>query len=314
MKPIILFQNGETISTPWVDAINGWNEDVDILGWHFASKNPRAELRHFDKKTMNMLFTQKEQQFYITKPYIDPNTQLSKILSRVIDIQYIIDYMSESNKETLGFGCFLDNKPKNQIDILNDSVYFTRDKEPGGHIYNTKTGEYLSTDENKSINGVIYFLVYKLKKNPVYIFIFNPQVVDFTNDFDFETEHYITRRLTAHEHSFSNQFLKPKMSKNAFPLENKWYVVKGDEFTFEPGALGILYMHYDFVLDGLTIKSDLNIEKIGDNKYKAKFKKGQYHAYLSFRLNTASWMDWTFLNSGNRLVYNIHINRHYEEE
>ena len=65
--------------------------------------------------------------------------------------------------------------------------------------------------------------------------------------------------------------------------------------------------------DLIKVVSDLNLEYLGDNKYKAQFKKGQQSAYISIRMNTGNTMDWTFINSGNRLVYNIRISKHYEE-
>jgi hypothetical protein len=315
MKPILLFQCGSTQSTPWADVSQTWNSDSQNNGYWITPVDAQSYLFQFTKQNSNFLFTQSsenDQDFCLVKPFVNQDSNFGRKVTKVIDTKFIIDWMEKNTEKSLGFGAFLNDNSQSQVDILNDSVYYSRSPWMGGHVYNVQTGEFISSNNKPIVKTVTFFYVYRLKDYPVYFFIFNPSVVSFGDKVEFENDLFRCRVMDTHMGSFSTQFMTPKMSKNAYPLEEKWYVVHGDEFTFEPGGLGIFKIGYGIDLDKIKVSSDLEIEKLEGNKYKARFKDGQQSAYISLRLNTGNTFDWTFINSGNRLVYNIRINRHYK--
>lgn len=318
MKPIVFFQCGQTKSTPWLDAIQTWNSDSDIKGFWVNPKEPQSYLYHFDKKDNKIVFNRNRghvdgHDFVLTKQFVQPSMEMNRAVSKGIDINFVIDWLDKNQEKSLGFGTFMNGGSHN--DIIQNSILYTRNPWMGGHIYDIQKEEFITTDENKHISTITWFYAYKIKDAPIYLVVFNPSTTVLGDEVEFETGVARFRNLDAHMGDFSTQFLKPKMSKNAYPLEDKWYVVHGEEFEFDVGALGILRQALDENLDPTLIKvaSDFDIVNLGFNKYKARFKKGQQNGYISLRLNTGNTMDWTFINSGNRLVYNISVSKHYEE-
>jgi hypothetical protein len=318
MKPIVFFQCGETQSTPWLDAIQTWNSDSDIKGFWINPKHPQSYLYHFEKKENKIVFNKnvgyvEGSDFVITKQFVQPGMDMNRSVTKGINIDFIIEWLNANDGKALGFGTFLSSG--SHVDIIQNSVYYTRDPWMGGHILDIEKNEFISSDDNNKLSTVTWFYAYKVKNLPIYLLVFNPSTTTMGDNVEFETETNRYRIMDPHMGYMSTQFLKPKMSKNAYPLEDKWYVVKGEEFSFEVGALSTIKLGLGEIIDPSLIKvlSDLNLEHLGDNKYKARFKNGQQSAYISIRMNTGNTMDWTFINSGNRLVYNIKISKHYEE-
>lgn len=319
MKPIVFFQCGQTKSTPWLDAVQTWNSDYDNKGFWINPKEPQSYLYHFEKKENKIVFNKNNDyvedavDFVLTKQFVQPGMDMNKSVTRAINIDFVIDWLDKNQEKSLGFGTFMNGGT--HTDIIQNSVFYTRNPWMGGHLYNVEKDEFITEDSNKHISTVTWFYAYKMKDAPIYLVVFNPSVLVLGDDVEFETHKARFRNLDAHMGDFATQFLKPKMSKNAYPLEDKWYVVKGNEFDMDIGALGILRQALDENIDPSLIKiaSDLNIDNLGSNKYKVRFKNGQQSGYISLRLNTGNTMDWTFINSGNRLVYNIKVTKHYEE-
>lgn len=316
MKPIVLFQCGTTQSTVWDDATQIWNNQAANHGFWVTSADAQSYLYHYKKQQSGILFSRSESNkadFKLTKPHVREDMADFKDAWRNVDIGKAIDWLNGNKGKALGFGSFLSNKPNAHIDIIQNAVYYTRDPWMGGHVKNINNNKFITDDDNDVVTTLTFFYAYKMTDYPVYIFVFNPDLVTLGNDIEFENDKARYRTMSNHENTWGDQLLKPKMSKNAFPLEDKWYVVKGQEFEFEPSAFGSLNLAYGFIFDKAKIMTDLDIEKIGPNKYKARFKDGQYSSYISIRVNTGNALDWTFINSGNRLVYNIMVQRNYEE-
>jgi hypothetical protein len=321
MKPVVFFQCGETKSTPWLDAVQTWNSDSDIKGFWVNPKKPQSYLYHFHKKESKVLFTRNkgymnDVDFIMTKPFIDPRIPDGDKVIKAIDIQYIMNWLNANEDKSLGYGTFLDLVNQPHIDIIQSSVYYSRTPWMGGHIYDVQTEKYITGDDKSDVSTVTWFYAYKVKSLPIYILVFNPSVISLSDSVEYESEICRYRVMDQHMGDMSTQFLKPKMSKNAFPLEDKWYVVKGEEFTFEVGGLSTVKLGLGETLNPDLVKviSDLNLVHLGDNKYRASFKKGQQSSYISIRFNTGNTLDWTFINSGNRLVYNITVTKHYTED
>lgn len=318
MKPIVFFQCGETQSTPWLDAANTWNSDYDNKGFWINPKDSQSYLYQFNKRDNKIVFNKNRghvdvHDFVLTKPFVEPSMEMNKTVTKGVDLNFVINWLNNNQEKSLGFGTFMNGGSHN--DIIQNSVFYTRNPWMGGHIYDIQKEQFITTDDNKHISAVTWFYAYKMKDAPIYLIVFNPAITVLGDDVEFETDVARFRNMDQHMGDFATQFLKPKMSKNAYPLEDKWYVVRGDEFEFDVGALGTLRQALDENLDSSLIKvvSDLNIINLGSNKYKARFKNGQHGGYISLRLNTGNTMDWTFINSGNRLVYNINVSKHYEE-
>ena len=318
MKPIVFFQCGETQSTPWLDAANTWNSDYDNKGFWINPKDSQSYLYQFNKRDNKIVFNKNRghvdvHDYVLTKPFVEPSMEMNKTVTKGVDLNFVINWLNNNQEKSLGFGTFMNGGSHN--DIIQNSVFYTRNPWMGGHIYDIQKEQFITTDDNKHISAVTWFYAYKMKDAPIYLMVFNPAITVLGDDVEFETDVARFRNMDQHMGDFATQFLKPKMSKNAYPLEDKWYVVRGDEFEFDVGALGTLRQALDENLDSSLIKvvSDLNIINLGSNKYKARFKNGQHSGYISLRLNTGNTMDWTFINSGNRLVYNINVSKHYEE-
>ena len=318
MKPIVLFQQGNTLSTPWDDAANIWNNDSERHGNWITSGDAVSQIHQFDQKPTKVLFKRNESHvkdddlFIFTRPFLKPENSLNKDFTRASNLHWVLDWLNFNKGKALGYGTFINNK---EVDLIQDAKFYSRDPWMGGHVRDCMTNEWYTTDENPVANVVTWYYAYKLNDLPVYFIVCNPSVLTLGDDIEFETEEYRFRKMDPHMLDFGNTFLKPSTSRNCFMLENKWYVVRGEEFEFEVGGWGLPKLVYgeDYPEGVVKVKSDLEITHIEKNKYKARFKKGQQSSYLSFRMNTGNTMDWTFVNSGNRLVYNIKITRHYEE-
>lgn len=322
MKPIVFFQCGQTQSTTWLDSVQTWNFIADNKGFWMTPKPAQSHLYHFEKQDNKILLNKNigyiddPVDFVITKRFIQPGMDMNKSITKGLDIKSIIDWLNDNQEKSMGYGAFFNDESKQHVDIIRNSVFYTRSPWMGGHIYDLSNNKFITDDKNAKVNTVTWLYAYKLKDLPIYILVFNPSVITLGDNVEFENELARYRVMDQHQGNFSRQLLKPKMSKNAYPLEDKWYVVKGNEFTFDVGALSTIKLSFNETFDHKLIKvvSDLNIEHIGGSRYKAKFKKNQNNAYISIRFNTGNTFDWTFINSGNRTVYNINITKHYEEE
>jgi len=319
-KPIILFQQGNTFSTPWDDAVNTWNTDSDHHGYWTTAADAQSYLFQFKKQENKVLLKKNEgyikdgdgYDFVMTRPFVKADSALNDHVSQGVNLHYALEWLDTHPKRSIGYGTPITDG----VDLVKNSVFYSRDPWMGGHVFNTMTLEKLTTDESPELQIVTWFYIYRLEHLPIYVVITNPTMLNLAHDLEHETERFRFRFMDSHMMDMGTQFLKPVMSKNAFPLEDKWYVVKGEEFEFDVGALSLPRLVYgeDYPPETIKVHSDLEITYLEGNKYRARFKKGQQSSYLSFRMNTGNTMDWTFINSGNRLVYNIKISKHYEEE
>lgn len=317
-KPIVFFQQGNTFSTPWDDATNTWNTDADHHGFWTTAGDAQSYLYQFDQQTSKVLFKKNESHvkdddpFIFTRPFLKPENSLNGDFTKASNLHWALDWLNYNKGKSIGYGTFI----KPNVDLIKDGVFYTRDPWMGGHVRDAMTNVWYTTDETPEVNVITWFYAYKLDDVPIYMIIFNPSVLSLASDIEFETEDYRFRKMDPHMMDMGTQLLKPLMSRNAFPIEDKWYVVKGEEFEFDVGGWSLPRLVYneDYPSDSIKVQSDLDITHIEKTKYKARFKKGQQSSYLSFRMNTGNTMDWTFINSGNRLVYNIKITKHYEEE
>lgn len=320
MKSIVFFQCGLTQSTPWLDVIQSWNNKPLNKGYYVTPANSESQLYQFEKSENKILFNKNigyvsdQYDFILTKNFIMPGMELNKSITRGLDINFITTWLNENEDKSLGFGAFLNTGT--HVDIINHSVYYTRQPFPSGHIYDITNNQYLTSKLDERLDTVTWFYAYKVKSAPIYILVFNPSLVIFGDEVDFETETTKYRKLDQHLGDLSTQILKPKFGKNTYALDDKWQVIRGEEFTFDVGGFSVLTLALKETIDYklLKIVSDLNIVHLSGTKYKARFKKNQYTGYISIRLNTFTPMDLTFINSKNRLVYNINITRHYEED
>jgi hypothetical protein len=320
MKPVVFFQCGDTQSTPWLDAVQTWNCDSDIKGYWINPKDPQSYLYHFTKHENKAVFSKNvslvdggDFKFAITKQFVQPEMNLMRGVNKGVEFKFLLKWFKSNEGKSIGFGSF--GNQGSHADVIKNSVFYTRDPWMGGHVFDLSNGKFLTDDTNNSIPTVTWFYAYKLNNLPIYIVVFNPSIISLSDNVEFEDDDCVFRYMDPHMGSMSTQFLKPKLSKNAFPLEDKWYIVKGESFEMDVGALSTfgLALNEQISHEHLKVVSDLNITHLEGTKYKATFKKGQQSSYISIRLNTGNALDWTFINSGNRLVYNIQITKHYEE-
>jgi len=325
MKNIVYFQCGKGEITPWLDCVESWNNSYD--DYHYAFSNNNSDVKtsgntestifHFNKMENKILFSKntghvEEGNFVLTKAFVQPDTKLNDLVTRGIDLNFVIEWLNNNQDKSIGFGTFSANGDSH-TSIIETSIFYTRNPWPSGHVFDIINNEFIIADDNR-LSSITWFYAYKIKNSSIYFIVFNPSIVALGSDLEFDTE---TERYRIMDTGvMSNLLLKPKMNKNIFLLEDNWYVAKREEFTFEVGGLAPFKLGLGENLDNNLIKviSDLNLEYLGNNKYKARFKKGQQSAYISIRMNTGNTTDWTFVGSKNRLIYNLKITKHYKEE
>ena len=317
MKPVVLFSCGDTTPTPWDDISNAWNKNFDNHGWWYSMKDAESYVYHYKRDRSKLVFAKSQdqkKQFVIIKEFIGENNPSFKDLNREIDMKFIMTWLNQHKNESIGFGVPLkvlqgEDKP----DVLQSAIYYVREPFPGGHVVNAKNGVALTSEDETEVEMITYFYAYRLKDQPVYFIIFNPEMMSLSGNVEFTTERAHYRVIDQHAGAFANQLLTPKMSKNAFPLDANWYVISGDSFTMDVGKLSSITNAYGIYPQGVKIMSDLKTELVKGNKYKVTFHEGQTHGYISLRLNTGTMFDYSLIGSKNRLIYNIRIDKKFKE-
>lgn len=318
MKPVVLFSCGNTTPTPWDDISNAWNKDFDNHGWWYSMKDAKTYVYHYKRDRSKLVFAKSKEpnkQFVIIKEFIGENNPAFKDINREIDINFIMTWLSQHENASIGFGVPLKAiQGKDRPDVLQSAIYYTRKPFPGGNIVDAKNGVAITSEEETKVEMLTYFYAYRLKDQPVYFIIFNPEIMTLSGNIEFTAEDTHYRVIDQHAGSFANQLLTPKMSKNAFPLDTNWYVINGDSFTIDIGKLSSITNAYGIYPQGVKIISDLKTEPITDNKYNVMFHEGQTHGYISLRLNTGTMLDYSLIGSKNRLIYNIRIDKKFKED
>ena len=317
MKPVVLFSCGNTTPTPWDDINNAWNKDMDNHGWWYSMKEAKSFVFNYKRDRSKLVFAKSKdpkKQFIIIKDFIGEDKPNFKDLNREIDTKFIMTWLNENRDGCIGFGVPLkvlqgEDKP----DVLQSAIYYTRDPFPGGHVINAKNNVALTSDKEPIIEMITYFYAYRLKDQPIYFFIFNPDMISLAGNVEFTNDRAHYRIIDQHAGALANQLLTPKMSKNAFPLDMNWYAVAGDSFTMDVGKLSSVTNAYGIYAQGVKVMSDLKTEHIKGNKYKVTFHEGQTHGYISLRLNTGTTFDYSLIGSKNRLIYNIRIDKKFKE-
>lgn len=313
MKPIIFFQVGPTQSSPWHDLTQTWNFDVAKNGYWFTPTEPQSYLFQFNKSPNNILFCRQQEGFALTKPFIGDRPDISKQVSKLVDIDFIISWLDKNENKSLGYGSFM-GKAAGHVDIIQSSVFFTREPWMGGHLFDVTNNAFVTSDTEKFAQCVTWFFAYKARGTNLYFVFFNPSLVNLASNIEGEFGGKRFRTMDPHMTTLSYQLLKPKLSKNCFPISDFDHVVYGDTFTVDVGKLGTIYLAYEEEIDSSLVRvfTDLNVLEQQGNKYTFSFKDGQYSSFLSIRMNTGTSFDWSLMNSQNRLVYNINIRRFYD--
>ena len=315
MKPIVIFQNGTTQSEPWDDIRNFAGTDLDFRGYFVTVKKIQAPvtLSLFDKPQPKIVFTEDNGNYIFTSSISEGNLNMPRLFSVPVNMDLIIKFLDSYPNRYVGFGSEM-NRTMNAAQLLKDAFYFSRSEDLSkGAFVNIQTQEPLTVTEQGSIDLVPWFFAYKMGVAPIYFFAFNPNLVGFGHTIERESETVRYRVLERHNNKLPVQLLRPLHSKNVVILDDHWWVVKGNSFSFDVGKTGFIGFGYKDELDQsyYKIASDLVIEHIAGNKYKATFKEGQQSAYLSIRMQTNSLLSYTMTNSGNKLALNIQIQKHF---
>jgi hypothetical protein len=223
-------------------------------------------------------------------------------------------WLNQNKNKSIGFGVPIkDISGSSNPDVLKSAIYYTRTDFPDGHVVDAKNGREITSDEEDIAEIITYFYAYRLKDQPIYFIIINPEMISLSGNIEFSGERAHYRIIDQHAGAFSNLLLTPKMSKNAFPLDPNWYIVSGDQFKMEVGKLSSITNAYGIYPQGVKVMSDLNLVHEKGNKYTVQFNKGQTHGFISLRLNTGTMFDYSLIGSKNRLIYNIRIDKRFKE-
>lgn len=315
----LIFQCGKTSGDPWYDVKQFWNSGQENSMFTCWDKIGDAKsLLYFFEKQENKLIldrlSQDENNFYLIKPFFGKTETLWKDFSKKIDIEFAINWLKKNENSSLGFGYFFESDSSAaEPDVLNNSIFYSRIPSPGGHILDVQNNVFLTDESKNSIDTITFFYVYKMLNHDIFFFILNPNLVIISNSIESKDINYDCRIIPQNDNGFSDLFLKPKVSMSLAKLENNWYYTHKNSFIFEPGKLGVMYEDIKEIYNDIKIISDLEIKKIDFNKYQATFKKGQNISFLSLRLNTSTNLDWALVNSKNRLVHNMVIQKFYQE-
>lgn len=317
MKPVVLFSCGNTTPTPWDDINNAWNKDFDNHGYWYSMKDAASSVFNYKRDQSKLVFAKAEdvkKQFVIIKEFIGQNNPAFKDLNREIDMKFIMTWLNSNRNSSLGFGVPLKAlKGENKPDVLQSCFYYTRDNFPSGHVINAKNNQAITTDEEPIVEMITYFYAYRLKDQPIYFIIFNPDMISLSDNVEFTNDRAHYRIIDQHAGPFANQLLTPKMSKNAFPLDQDWFVITGDSFEMDVGKFSSVTNAYGIYAQNVKVISDLKVVHEKSNKYTVQFNKGQTHGFISLRLNTGTMFDYSLIGSKNRLIYNIRIDKKFKE-
>lgn len=316
MKPIIIFQNGSTVSEPWDDIRNFVGSDLDFRGYIVTIKENESPVRLslFDKPQPKIVFTEEQGNYIFTSSISESNLNMPRLFAVPVDMSLICNYLDSNPNKYVGFASRF-NRTMNAAQLLKDAFYFSRTEDfSKGPFVEVQTQQLLAASEDSgNIDIVPWFFAYKLGNAPIYLFSFNSNLVGFSNSIERESATHRYRVLEKHNNKLPVQLLRPKHGKNVVVFDDHWWMVRGNSFTFDIGKTGFISFGYNDEIDNTLYKiaSDLTVEHILGNKYKATFKKGQQSAYISIRLQTTSLLSYTFTNSGNNTALNIHVQKHF---
>ena len=321
MKPVVLFSCGDTTPMPWDDITNAWNKTMDNHGWWYSMKATDSSLFHYKRERSKLVFAKSKddkKQFVIIKEFVGENNPKFKDASKEVDMKFIMTWLNQNKNKSIGFGVPIkDIKENSSLDVLNSAIYYTRTNFPDGHVVDAKNGREITSDTENIASIITYFYAYKLIDQSIYFIIFNPEIISLSGNVEFTAERAHYRIIDQHAGAFSNLLLTPKMSKNAFPLDQNWYVVTGDSFTMDVGKLSSVTNAYGIYAQGVKVMSDLKVIKDSSskspNKYIVRFNENQTHGFISLRLNTGTIFDYSLIGSKNRLIYNIRIDKRFKE-
>jgi len=317
MKPVVLFSCGNTTPMPWDDITNAWNKTFDNHGWWYSMKDADSNLFHYKRERSKLVFAKskdQKKQFVIIKDFVGESNPAFKDASKDVDMKFIMTWLNQNKNKSIGFGVPVkDIKGSANPDVLKSAIYYTRTDFPNGHVVDAKNGRDITSDEEDVAEIITYFYAYRLIDQPIYFIIFNPEMISLSGNVEFTGERAHYRVIDQHAGSFSNLLLTPKMSKNAFPLDQAWYVVSGDKFTMDVGKLSSITNAYGIYAQNVKVISDLKVVHEKSNKYTVQFNKGQTHGFISLRLNTGTMLDYSLIGSKNRLIYNIRIDKKFKE-
>lgn len=329
MKPLVLFQCGNVISSPWEESKDIVNSVKRFNQLDTVVSPQQSKIVQYQKVNNSLIFEGSEKGFVINKPFISSDSGLYKHYAKDIDIDFIIEELS-NNKCCKGifFGSLVQELEQNNTspNTLHIGRYYTRNLYNGNitdiaPIIDLKTKEIIEPKNDNEIEMITWFSAFKLDKLDVFLIILNSNLVSLGNNLETSNDRYRTRILNNHLGNFGKVFLKPSFSSRILQIDNDIYSSPENTFEFYIAGYSMLLHDYyqtnkhtlgyieNFPKNLVDIYSDLDITHISGNKYTATFKKDQNIAVLNFRMNTNTVLDYASIMGNNRLIHTITIHK-----
>lgn len=318
MKPIIVYQSGDSKSSVWDDVKNIINN-----AYPYSQESPnftysstwlgesRTKIVNFDRVSKRIILKQVDGDIIVTHPLLQNNNNLENIFSKKIDMKLIMNFLDENPDKFVSCVSYTNND-LNSIDLLKQMIFVSRTGDKvleDGEFFNIETNENILND----IHGILWFVAYKIGKSSIYHIVFNNDLIHLDRSLEHETSDARHRFFDKHNNDLPIQILNPRAGKNVSIFDQRHWLVIGNSFTFDIGKYGFIYFSYGEELEPKSYKvhSDLILEPLENNKYRATFKNNQQVGYISIRMQSNSLHSMTFANSGQRTVLNIMIQKHF---
>jgi hypothetical protein len=327
MKPLVLFQCGSISSSPWDESKDIINSVKQINLLDTVVFPQQSKIIQYQKVNNSLIFEGSGEGFVINKPFISSDSSLYKHYAKDIDIDFIIEQLSNNECcKFIFFGSLVrelnqNNTSPNTLDI---GRYYTRNFYNGNitspaPIIDLKTKEIIEPETNNEIEIITWFSAFKIDELDIFLIILNPNLVLLGNNLEISNSRYKTRVLDNYLGNFGKILLKPSFSSRVLQIDNNIYSSTKNTFEFYVAGYSMILHDYfetnkytlgyieNFPKNLVDIYSDLDISHISGNKYIATFKKDQDIAVLNFRMNTNTALDYASIMGNNRLINTVTV-------
>jgi hypothetical protein len=330
MKPLVLFQCGNIISSPWQESKDVANSIRHFNQFDTVVSPQQTKIIQYQKIENSLVFEGSDTGFVINKAFVSSDNKLYSYFSKDIDIDFIIGELS-NNKECkgIGFGSLVRELDNNNTspNTLHIGRYYTRKSHLGSihppttsaPIIDLKTKEIIEPENNNEIEIITWFFAFKMDNLDIFVIILNPNLLTLGNNLEKSNTRYRTRVLDNYLGNFGKVFLKPSFSSRVLQIDNNIYSSSENTFEFYIAGYSMILHDYfetntyslgyieNFSKHLVDIYSDLDILHVSGNKYTATFKKDQNTAVLNFRMNTNTALDYASIMGNNRLIHTVTI-------
>jgi hypothetical protein len=206
-------------------------------------------------------------------------------------------------------------------DVLTESTWITRNilgktnfeneeeiaKDIKSAIISLPDGQPLVEPEERKVEMLVWFYMYRAAEVPIYYIIPNPDLMGISHQIEANYEKIRYRVVDPHFGTIGDLILRPKFSHNVGQMTPNKLLVNGDEFEiypFEGGVFGWGYQE-EFPKVNVKVTTDLDFERDPkSNKLKFKWKDDSKQGFINIRWNSSSVLDLSMSSHDYNFVQN----------